>query len=65
MSWRGATPAGNAVYGELKHELFFVEFRRLLGLSVDLGEPAPLLGIEGDIVTVVILILQKVPVVRC
>ena len=34
-------------------------------LSVDLGEPGPLLGIEGDIVTVVILILQKVPVVRC
>ena len=65
MSWRGALPHGNAVCGELKHELFFVEFRRLLGLSVDLGEPGPLLGIEGDIVTVVILILQKVPVVRC
>ena len=32
VSWRGALPPGNAVCGERKHELFFVEFRRLLGL---------------------------------
>ena len=33
VSWRGALPPGNAVCGERKHDLFFVEFRQLLGLT--------------------------------
>ena len=33
VSWRGATSAGKAVCGERKHDLFFVEFACLLGLS--------------------------------
>ena len=33
MSWWGALPPGNAVCGELKHDLLFVEFRHVLGLT--------------------------------
>ena len=33
VSWRGALPPGNAACGELKHDLFFVELGRVLGLT--------------------------------
>jgi hypothetical protein len=41
VSWWGALPPGNAVCGERKHDLFFVELGYVLGLTMDQATVLP------------------------